>query len=396
MTTKLPELHLPKFDSTIENWHSFFDSFSATIDQKEHLTPVQKFRYLQSALTGKAAQSIQTLDLTDLNYSIAMDALQEKYNCHRQVCMRHWELILNCPKVNEETPDALDDLLETFKINLKALEKLGQPVTSDVVLISLITSKLPAHTIRKWHGTLLDKKMPSYTHLMDFLKIKVNGDRAISTTNGRKNRAYDKHNRQRQRAPRTHTFTTTNRTLVCSACRGSHELWHCKVFKSMSVKNRLKTVKRGALCTNCLRQGHSVAQCTAGSCRVCERRHHTNLHQAQYHGKSRPSSGQSPSNRSSSSRSSNGRSSSDRSSGRRSIPSSPTPQAPPHARRSDTSRTSPRRSSPRASQHSSRQSSRRAHHQTSRRTSPKREAHSTRTNVHESDLSMSPQRQGKQ
>jgi hypothetical protein len=35
---KLPELHLPIFDGTIEHWHSFYDSFSSTIDRSEKLT----------------------------------------------------------------------------------------------------------------------------------------------------------------------------------------------------------------------------------------------------------------------------------------------------------------------------------------------------------------------
>ncbi|XP_060823984.1 uncharacterized protein LOC132911379 [Bombus pascuorum] len=67
----------------------------------------------QSSLTGKAAQSVQILDITDLNYSIAMDTLKEKFDCHRQVCMRHWDLILDYPKITEETPESLNDRLHT-------------------------------------------------------------------------------------------------------------------------------------------------------------------------------------------------------------------------------------------------------------------------------------------
>ncbi|XP_043581667.1 uncharacterized protein LOC122567344 [Bombus pyrosoma] len=110
---KLPEIQLPTFDGAIENWHSFYDSFSSTIDRSDRLTPVQKFHYLRSSLTGKAARSIQSLDVTEINYPIAIDLLKDKFGCHRQVYMRHWDLIFDYSKINKETPEAIDDFLET-------------------------------------------------------------------------------------------------------------------------------------------------------------------------------------------------------------------------------------------------------------------------------------------
>jgi hypothetical protein len=264
---KLPEMHLPTFDGTMEHWHSFYDSFLSTIDRSEQLTPVQKFQYLRTSLTGKAARTIQSLDITELNYPIALDTPKNKFNCHRQVCMRHWDLLLDYLEITVETPEALDDFIETVKINLQALERLGEPITSNVVLLRLFTRKLPSAIIHKWQRTLPDKGMPSYTHLLKFLESRTNGDR-ISYSKIVKRKAPDSYNRQRQTAPLTHTFTTTQRTLVCPACEGSHAIWNCNVFKAKPIKNRIATAKRASLCTNCLTKGHSVAQCSAGSCRI--------------------------------------------------------------------------------------------------------------------------------
>ncbi|XP_043604741.1 uncharacterized protein LOC122577481, partial [Bombus pyrosoma] len=266
---KLPEIQLPTFDGAIENWHSSYDAFSSTIDRSDRLTATQKFHYLRSSLTGKAARSIQSLNVTEINYPIAIDILKDKFDCHRQICMRHWDLIFEYPKINKKTPEAIDDFLETVKTTKK---------TSD------------------------------------------------------------KHNRQRQHAPRSITFATTHRPTACPSCKGQHKIWHCDVFKAKSVKNRLEIVKRASLCTNYLGQGHTIAQCSAGSCRICRQRHHTYLHQHQRHGKSR---------------SSIGRSSSDRSSSGRSTPSSPTPRSSHRSRRASTSSKSSHRSSPRSSSKSS-------------------------------------------
>ena len=203
---KLPEVRIPTFDGALEDWQSFYDSFSSTIDQNEHLAPVQKFYHLRSALTGWAARSIQSLAITESNYAIAIDVLKEKFDCHRQICMRHWDLIFDYPKIIKETSEAIDDLIETVKVNLQALEKLGDPVTSNAVLLKLFTSKLPSAIIRKWQRTLPDKKLLSYTHLVDFLKTRTNGDRTSSTSTVIK-RASDQHNRQRPNAPRSYAFT---------------------------------------------------------------------------------------------------------------------------------------------------------------------------------------------
>jgi hypothetical protein len=199
--------------------------------------------------------------------------------------------------------------------------------------------------------------MPSYMHLIDFLKTRTNGDRTNSITTVT-DRPPDQHNHQRQIALRSHT---THRTLACPACQGQHKIWKCDVFRSKSARNRLKTVKRASLCTNCLNKKHSLAYCPAGLCRICSQRHHTYLHQDQDYVKSRTSSDRSSNDQLSS------ESSGELSPLRSSIPCSP--------RRSKRSSASPR---------------------PSLRTSSKRESRSSRSKVTESNTSLSPQQQEKQ
>ncbi|XP_033363319.1 uncharacterized protein LOC117241540, partial [Bombus vosnesenskii] len=258
------------------------DSFLSTIDRSKRLTSVQKFHYLRSSLTGKAARSIQSLSLTESNYAIAVDVLKEKFDCHRQICMRHLDLLFDYPKIVKETPEAIDDFLETVKINIQALENLGDPITSNTVLLKFLTWKLPPAIIRKWQCTLPDKKLPSYTHLIDFLQTRTNGDRTSSAVTATK-RASEPPNRQRPSAPRSHAVTMTLESPVCPDCRRQHELRNCDVFKAKSPKERLDIAKRASLCTNSLGKGHALNQCSAGSCRICKQRHHTYLHQEHGH-----------------------------------------------------------------------------------------------------------------
>jgi hypothetical protein len=162
-------------------------------------------------------------------------------------------------------------------LNLRALEKLGQDISADVILIDLFITKLPSSTIRMWHHTLPDGKMPSYTHLLEFLKTRANRDRldAPIDTKGTSHRRLH----HRQNPPRGHTFTTNKHAPRCPTCQGHHDIKKCKAFKAEPVKRRIELVKEASLCVNCLSSGHSRAHCPSRLCRRCRHRHHTLLHQ---------------------------------------------------------------------------------------------------------------------
>jgi hypothetical protein len=222
--------------------------------------------------------------------------------------MRHWHLIRDYPRIPEETPEAIDDFLETVKLNLRALEKLGQNLSADVILIDLFITKLPSSTIRMWYYILPDGKMPSYTHLLEFLKTRANRDRldAPVDTKGASHRRLH----HRQKPPRGHTFTTTKHALRCPICQGHHDIKKCKAFKAEPVRRRIEIVKEASLCVNCLSSGHSRAHWL---CRRCRHQHHTLLHQDKPQNRSptlyvRSSSGRSSSGQSSSGQSSSGHS----------------------------------------------------------------------------------------
>ncbi|XP_033363042.1 uncharacterized protein LOC117241175 [Bombus vosnesenskii] len=260
--TTVPEVRVPQFDGALENWTYFYDTFSSIVDRNEGLTNVQKFQHLRSSITGRAAQSIQSLELTEANYSIALDTLKDKFNCPLQICMRHWNLMRNYPEIKKETPEALEDLLETISVNLKALEHLKEPVTSNIAKIELIASKLPSSSLRKWQRTLPRQKVPSYQHLIDFLKTRANGTQFLSKEKELKGSTH-KHHSQRTTIPHGRTLATTSRTVVCPTCNGPHEIRHCKIFKANSATKRFQIVKKASLCINCLGTGHSPTQCTS-------------------------------------------------------------------------------------------------------------------------------------
>uniref|UniRef100_UPI001438EC36 uncharacterized protein LOC117162231 n=1 Tax=Bombus vancouverensis nearcticus TaxID=2705178 RepID=UPI001438EC36 len=250
--TTFPEVRVPQFDGALENWTYFYDTFSSIVDRNESLPNIQKFQHLRSSITGRAAQSIQSLELTEANYPIALDTLKDKFNCPLQICMRHWNLMRNYPEIKKETPEALEDFLETISVNLKALEHLKGPVTSNIAIIELIASKLPSSSLRKWQRTLPRQQVPSYQHLIHFLKTRANGTQFLSKAKESKESIH-KHHSQRTSIPHGRTLATTSRTVVCPTCNGPHDIRHCKIFKAKSSTKRFQIVKKASLCINRVR-----------------------------------------------------------------------------------------------------------------------------------------------
>lgn len=198
--------------------------------------------------------------LVNANNSDATDPRQKRFGCPRHIAFRHSLAIVNFPKITEPSPTALRQLVDTVEQNLHSLNNLGEPINLNTIIISLISSKLPAKIVQEWQLTLPDKEVPQYAHLLNFLRKLVYNLKLVSK------------------------YRVTRQT--CPICRGPHKIWGCDTFKAKSVSERLKDVEAASLCTNCLSEGHSMVDCYAGPCRTCGQWHNTMLHKDK-HSKSR-------------------------------------------------------------------------------------------------------------
>nr|XP_034194538.1 uncharacterized protein LOC117610817 [Osmia lignaria] len=301
MAIKLPEMRLPTFDGKIENWASYFESFSSMIDQNADLSLVQKLQYLRSTLTGKAAACIQSLSTTDSNYADAIELLKEKFDCKRRILLKHCNAIIGLPKITRDSPEALGDLVDTVRQNLRSLKNLEVDTSSwDSILIAIILTKLSTETVYQWELSLKDKQMPTFASLLEFLDKRAN---CIIMTHQKPAQTDGQHNRGPpgksivKQSSRSHAFVTTTRANEtqnsretvkpsgtfanyprCPICQDEHGIWRCEKFHALSVGARLSAVRKASLCSNCLRAEHNLELCKKGSCRICKKHHHTLLH----------------------------------------------------------------------------------------------------------------------
>ncbi|CAK9809340.1 hypothetical protein ANTQUA_LOCUS6007 [Anthophora quadrimaculata] len=144
--------------------------------------------------------------------------------------------------------------------------------------------------------------MPAYTNLLNCLEKRANCSLIVhkkpTQTVGQYNRSPSGKFGGNKPPSRSHAFVTASHTNEirypreqetseratanlprCPICNGEHGIWCCEKFHALSISSRLTAVKKASLCSNCLRAKHNLDICKKGSCRICQRHHHTLLHQ---------------------------------------------------------------------------------------------------------------------
>lgn len=293
-TRKLPDLNPPKFDGQLENWATFKSRFISMIDKNSGLSSSDKLDYLQSALSGKAARVIEALETTASSYQDAWDLLIAKYDNDRKAVLRHLTILREFPPLQRDTAEALDELVDTFRQQLRSLKNLGQAVSGcdalgNAYIISILLTKIGKSTAYQWELTLADNKMPAYTSLLDFLAKRANcsDTRQLASHNHdpktqskQDKRAGTSRGGQRQTYLTSHSaMNNSNQQANCDLCKESHYTAYCPKLKELSVEERIKAAQTAELCLNCLRRNHKTRVCKSEKrCKVCRKPHHTLLH----------------------------------------------------------------------------------------------------------------------
>ena len=151
---KLPKLDLIKFDGNILHWQEFSDSFNSAIHQNKSLHPVDKLNYSRAQLVGDAYEAIAGLSMTNANYDIAIEILEQRFGNKQIIINSHYRELMNLQAANVET-SSLRHTVNTIEKHLRSLEVLGENIENGKN-IALIQSKLPREVNIKLHD---DKRL---------------------------------------------------------------------------------------------------------------------------------------------------------------------------------------------------------------------------------------------
>ena len=149
-TMKLPKTDLRKFSGDVLDWPEFWDIFRVAVHDNPEIPSVQKFVYLKSLLTSKAAGYVANIKTEEANYDVAVQRLQSRYGkdeVQRNRLMSKLADMKPLKQSNKAMRDAVDELCAT----VGALQVQGvTPEQYGAFLMPLIESKLPKDWRLEW------------------------------------------------------------------------------------------------------------------------------------------------------------------------------------------------------------------------------------------------------
>lgn len=244
LNVKLPTINLPVFDSDINTWLEFKDTFRSLIHDNPSIADVMKFHYLRACLTGESQKIIQSIETSAANYEVAWDLLCSRYDNSKLLIQNHLKALFSMEEIQRESSHALRALSQTVFKHLRALALLDEPTTSwDSIMLYLMASKLDKISAREWENCRVALDHPQLSDMQDFLR-----SRADFLEN------YEANHAKREvisKNTRTWALLLPNSSSACYFCnKADHFIYKCEDFLKLSVPMRIEKAKNLKLCLN--------------------------------------------------------------------------------------------------------------------------------------------------
>lgn len=288
---RLPKLDLFHFDSNLENWQTFYDTFSSLIHNSKEISDIEKYYYLLTAVSGPALTLVKSMPITADNYQIVWSLLVKKYENKRVLATSYLDKIFQFKALQSESASGLNLFLQTFQECVKALTLLQIPDLSSFLLFYISKRNLDSTTCREFEQSLELDEMPTFKQLIAFVEKHV---RVLELSEPKtpmskpKSKPQVQHQKSCLSALSVEKSNDANKNvndqrkkskLMCSFCGKSHSIYRCFQYADLTPPQRIAKVNELNLCQNCLREGHSTQRCDSKvRCAVCKQAHHHTLH----------------------------------------------------------------------------------------------------------------------
>ena len=307
---------VPKFSGKIEHWIAFWEEFQHAVDNKSDMDDCTKLVYLKQAILDPGLKStIADLGIQDKSYAAAVKLLKDRFNkpriIHRQCCEA-----IKAISTNDNTRISLTKMADNVQHILTGLTRLESLGASEILtsMTELVMNKELKHL---WltHTSKITTT-PPVEELITFIREKADqaeGEEVTAPTKPEKHKKQPTHHRNGKgisnvtTAPTSVVPTVTPASVSTSAppsqprgapqagkaayppckyscplCPEKHYPYHCEVFKSYSAAQRKEHVRLHSLCTNCLKAGHTPADCRSTyKCKTCRGDHNSLIHEDQ-------------------------------------------------------------------------------------------------------------------
>ncbi|XP_065062455.1 uncharacterized protein LOC135689235, partial [Rhopilema esculentum] len=288
---KLPKLELKKFSGRPQDWQEFWDSYKSAVYENEEISKIDKFSYLKHYLEEPAKKVIAGLALTEKNYDVAVDLLEQRFARPTTIKRAHINELLNLDAVfNEKHVKKMRELYDTIETHHRGLKALGVDETSySNIVVPVLMDKVPeAVRLNMIRGSKnhqewdMEEMLVAFREELEIREQHVSISMALGngTVSGRTSSE-----RRSEMKPRFPGRTTTASALFtkqdggfarrkfCVFCKEDHEEADCHNVRNKEERKDL--VFKYGRCLLCLKKGHRAYQChSKEKCKLCNKRHH--------------------------------------------------------------------------------------------------------------------------
>lgn len=167
---KLAPITIPKFDGQFKQWLAFKNIFMKLVHEDKSLSDTEKLQYLQTNVTGEAMKIISHLQLTDNNYEIALQLIENRYDNPRKITEMYIDTILDLSMTSGKSA-SIKLFHDTLKECIEGLNNVGIQAEESAFITRMCIRKLDFESLKVFEQNLTNpKQLPSLQTLLSFLE----------------------------------------------------------------------------------------------------------------------------------------------------------------------------------------------------------------------------------
>ena len=269
----LPEWKLAQYSGDPLQWHEWYGQFKSAIDSAP-LTDDVKLTYLKTLVSGKAKTTIAEFAYSGTMYKEALKTLERKFGQLQTVVSAYLVKLANYPPVKMQNSDSIISYSATVFSMVGVFRSLNYlQDLSSASLMNQAVQKLPANLKEAWSMNTGKRNLdrPTLIHFNDWLKEKAEAHERMKATSSKPRTEEVPANTVTKTKTGTKVFAATTSNQVktvpkirsekqCIACKDSHPLWRCSVFRQKTPTERTKPAAESKLCFSRLNDGNSFRQ----------------------------------------------------------------------------------------------------------------------------------------
>jgi Protein of unknown function (DUF1759) len=220
---------------------------------------------LLGVIKEPALTEIKYLPTTEQNYNEAIKTLKKNHDKPILTIINAFNEILNLPSKIGKNGNEITKALNTLR-NVQGIisQVKGEYSTCNSLLCHIIQTKFSTELSHQ-HFLMVSEEHKLDLEILEGFLAAQSDFCSNEPPKGKENYQTNRYERPKR---------------DCIMCKGEHSLRSCEIFLKKNTQERRSYATEQQLCINCLNKNHTALECfSVVSCKICQKRHNTLLHQ---------------------------------------------------------------------------------------------------------------------